>query len=413
MSGNVLTAQNVFTTLALLGVLQKPVTILFANGLRDLFQATTTLERIESFLLEDGTGEVRSFTEANHLFHSELHSNNIQLNSHNQELGNQLSCKVEQSPLTSHVCNQGKPFLCLKNVQLHPYDESSSLNLCLSSSRLIGITGPVGCGKTSLFHNIIGEIPSTIGNISHQGRIAYVCQTPWVFSGTIRENILFGKEYKSEALQRAIDVCSLKEDLASLPSGDMTHVGERGVSLSGGQRARVNLARAVYSDADIYLMDDPLSAVDAKVSNELFERLITGALSDRIRLFITHQSYCLQKTDSILLMDKDGAVSEGSFKELCESGYFSESSLITSPETAPKISIASPLEAYEKECVTDTRNSSGFEIEEEDRLTGSVSYLSYWKYFRSGMSKLFMVVMAILILLPEGNFFYFDIGFYY
>ncbi|KAL9960218.1 hypothetical protein ACROYT_G033645 [Oculina patagonica] len=383
MDGNHLTPQNVFTTLALLGVLQKPVTILFAYELRALFQATTTLKRIESFLFEDNSG-------------------NIHPNSYNEELGNQLQCHGKTSALTRHVCNQGKPFLCLNNVHFRPRDDSNYLNMCISDSRLIGITGPVGCGKTSLFHIIIGEVPSAFGQIAHQGRIAYVCQTPWVFSGTVRENILFGKKYNHGAFQRVLDVCSLKEDLDSLSSGDMTHVGERGVSLSGGQRARVNLARAVYSDADIYLLDDPLSAVDAKVSNELFERCICGALSDRIRLFITHQSFCLQKTDLVLLMGKNGTLSQGTFKELCESGQFSTISSVTSSQKTQEESMTSPFATYEKECVTDDLISSGLKIEDEDRLTGSVSYLTYWKYLTYGVSKLLMVVMAVLIILPEG-----------
>lgn len=401
MAGNQLTAQNVFTTLALLGTLQKPVTILFAYELRALFQAATTLERTESFLLADNSHEFFPSTKENDSFHSNVHSGHIYPNSCNTKLGNEL----QQSPSTSHVCNQGKPFLCLNNVQFRPWDtDSDELNLCISNSRLIGITGPVGCGKTSLFHSIIGEMSSAFGQIAHQGRIAYVCQTPWVFSGTIRENILFGKEYENKAYQRAIEVCSLKEDLAALPSADMTHVGERGVSLSGGQRARVNLARAVYSDADIYLLDDPLSAVDVKVSNEIFERCICDAWSDRITVLITHQPYCLQRTDLVLLMSKEGKLTQGTYKELSEAGQFPEISTLASLEKTNEVSFPSTLETYEKECATDTDNSSGLEIEAEDRMTGSVSYLTYWKYFTYGISKFLMFFMGLLLLLPEGKY---------
>ncbi|KAL9960115.1 hypothetical protein ACROYT_G033523 [Oculina patagonica] len=266
----------------------------------------------------------------------------------------------------------------------------------------LALLGPVGCGKSSFFHQIIGEIPLTSGQIAHQGRIAYVCQTPWVFSGTIRENILFGKQYKYEAFQRAIEVCSLKEDLASFPSGDMTSVGERGVSLSGGQRARVNLARAVYSDADIYLLDDPLSAVDVKVSNELFNRCICGALSNRIRLLITHQPFCLQETDLILSMGKDSKVTRGNILELFKSSHFPKVTASSSMEKESEVSFTSSLETYEKACTTDIHNSSGLQIGEEDRSTGSVSYLTYWNYLAYGVIKLSMVFMVILLVLPEG-----------
>ena len=406
MDGNHLTPQNVFTTLALLGALQKQVTVIFGYELRALFQAAMTLERIESFLLEDTSDETHSFNKANDSGHSKLESDNVHRNICNAKLRKQLQCHDEQTPLTSHVCNQDKPFLCLSNVQFRPWDESGELNLCISNTPLIGITGPVGCGKSSFFNTIIDEVPLASGQIAHQGRIAYVCQTPWVFSGTIRENIVFGEQYNYEAFQRAVEVCSLKEDLASLPSGDMTHVGERGVSLSGGQRARVNLARAVYFNADIYLLDDPLSSVDIKVSNELFDRCICGALSGRIRLLITHQPFRLQNTDLVLSMNKDGELTQGTFTELYESRNFPYVATLMSPEKASE-DFPSSLATYKKACVTDIHNSSGLEIEDEDRLIGSVSYLTYWKYLAYGVSKLSMFFMGILLLLPEGKYYQF------
>ena len=388
MAGNLLTPQNVFTTLALLSTLQKTVTIKFPYELRALFQAFTTIERIQLFLLEDNTDESYSLTGANDSLRS---------------IYADVQSDKWQFPLTSHVCNQGRPFICINNVRFRPGEDTGVINCCISNSRLIGITGPVGCGKSSLFHSIIGEMPSDLGQIVHQGRIAYVSQTPWLFSGTVRENILFGKEYISKAFQRAIEVCSMKEDLALLPKGDLTHIGERGVSLSGGQRARVNLARAVYSDADIYLLDDPLSSVDVKVSNEIFEKCIGEALSDRIRLLITHQPNYLQVADMVFLIGKDGSLSRGTFKELCESGQFSEISASTSFEKGLKGTTPRPLANHQKVSANETDKSSGLEMEDEDRVTGSVSYLTYWNYFKFGFSKTCMVFMGILFFLPEGK----------
>ena len=407
MAGNHLTAQNVFTTLALLGTLQKPVTVIFSYALRALFQAATTLERAESFLLDDGFKELFSSTKEEDLSHLKLHSRSFQSNiTSGTKLENESKLQfhsVEPSSLTDHSCNQSKPFLCLNNVQFHPWDDSDNLNLCIPNSQFIGITGPVGCGKTSLFHTVLGEIPSAFGQIARRGRIAYVCQTPWVFSGTVRENIIFGKEFNHDDFQRAIEVSSLKEDLISFPCADLTYVGERGVTLSGGQRARVNLARAVYSDADIYLLDDPLSAVDVKVSNEIFQRCICGTLSDRIRLLITHQPCFLRKTDLVLFMDKEGKLNKGSYKELCELGTFSEISTLTCFEKGREEKNFPSTQASYRQCVPDTNNSSGLEIEDEDRLTGSVSYLTYWRYLTCGISKLFMIIMGSLVILPEGK----------
>ena len=396
MTGNHLTAQNVFTTLALLGALQKPVTVLFSYEFRALFQTFTTLERVESFLLDDNCDVPVSSTQKWNPSQSKDPTgiSETQLNE-NQFLA------VEPTFLTNHVCNKGEPFLCLNRVKIRPRDDSFNLCLCISDRKLIGITGPVGCGKSTLFDLILGEIPSAYGQITRQGQIAYVCQTPWVFSGTIRENIIFGKEFNQDTFEKAIEACSLKEDLKSLSCGDLTYVGERGVSLSGGQRARLNLARAVYSDADIYLLDDPLSSVDAKVSNEIFQRCICGTLSDRIRLFITHQARFLGKTDLVLLMDKESKLTKGIYRELSELDEFCEISTTASFAKSNDGGLSSNLVPYEAP-MTKTGNSSRLEIEEEDRLTGSVSYKTYWTYLAYGVSKFFIMIWGALVVLPEG-----------
>ena len=114
--------------------------------------------------------------------------------------------------------------------------------------------------------------------------LSYSISSAWVFTGTLKENILFNQPYDKEKYDKAIEACDLTKDVSSLPDGDMTMLGERGASLSGGQRARVNLARAVYSDADIYLLDDPLSAVDAKVGKHIFDNCISGVLGNKVRV---------------------------------------------------------------------------------------------------------------------------------
>ena len=440
LSGNLLTAQNVFTTLALLGVLHKPVTIVFAFEVRSLFQAMTTLERMELLLLVDNDGKSfrGSFAEGDGSVYSKLdftdrptkrttgklekepqcggmpnankeQSGSLHSNSDSsEECPNSFTLKNEsQLPLsreelspTSHGSHQGKPFLCFSEGKYYSWEQSHEL--FISNSQLIAITGPVGCGKTSLLYTIIGEILPTSGQIAYQGRIAYVSQTPWVFSGTIRQNILFGKEYNHSAFERVIEVCSLKEDLVAFPSGDNTHVGERGVSLSGGQRARINLARAVYSDADIYLLDDPLSALDIKVSKEIFHRCICDVLSDTIRVMITHDPFCLQKADLVLFVSKEGKMSEGTFKELCESGKFPDITGLKFTVTEDEGNFPNTPTAWLDQGI-ESGDPGGLETVNEDRMTGSVSYLTYWRYFKYGISKFLMILMMFLLLLPEGE----------
>lgn len=163
------------------------------------------------------------------------------------------------------------------------------LTLRVPRGQLLGIAGSVGSGKTSLLMNILGELPAFSGRVACVGKIAYVAQTPWVFSGTIQENIIFGMPFIEMKYQKIIKVCDLEKDLKMFPKRDLTETGQRGVILSGGQRARLSLARAMYSDADVYLMDDPLSAVDAKVRKHLFEKCIKKFLVGKVRMLVTHQ----------------------------------------------------------------------------------------------------------------------------
>ena len=149
---------------------------------------------------------------------------------------------------------------------------------------------------------ILGELSPLNGSCQVTGKIAYAPQEPWIFSGTIRQNILCGLNYESDRYKKVIKVCALKRDFNLFANGDLTLVGERGVSLSGGQKARVSMARALYIDADIYLLDDPLSAVDTHVSRHLFDKAIKSFLSNKIRVLVTHQLQYLQDVDHILIL---------------------------------------------------------------------------------------------------------------
>uniref|UniRef100_A0A674EGM2 Cystic fibrosis transmembrane conductance regulator n=1 Tax=Salmo trutta TaxID=8032 RepID=A0A674EGM2_SALTR len=160
----------------------------------------------------------------------------------------------------------------LKCIQDAP--SLQNLSLTVKSEQLVAVIGPVGAGKSSLLSTILGELPHDKGVLKVKGQLTYASQQPWVFPGTIRSNILFGKELHPQKYEKVLRACALKRDMELLPDGDLTLIGDRGATLSGGQKARVNLARAVYQDADIYLLDDPLSAVDAEVGRHLFEQLI-------------------------------------------------------------------------------------------------------------------------------------------
>ena len=149
------------------------------------------------------------------------------------------------------------------------------------------------------------------GTISRQGTFVYAPQIAWVFSGTLRENILFGESYHEPRYTRIIEACALTEDFQRFPNGDQTVVGERGAVLSGGQRARVSLARAVYVDADLYLLDDPLSAVDFKVGRHIFEKCIKGLLGEKTRLLTSHQEQHMKDADRVIVLHKGRVLGKG------------------------------------------------------------------------------------------------------
>ena len=156
--------------------------------------------------------------------------------------------------------------------------------------------------QSSLLNVLMGELSPLSGSIGVVGKVAYASQEAWVFSGTVRQNVLCGLEYDVKRYQRVVKACALEKDFCLLPDGDRTTVGEKGVSLSGGQKARLNLARALYIDADIYLLDDPLSAVDTHVGRHLFDKSINGFLRNKIRVLVTHQLQYLQEVDQIVVL---------------------------------------------------------------------------------------------------------------
>lgn len=194
--------------------------------------------------------------------------------------------------------------------------------LNVKQGELCAIIGPVGAGKSSLMQLLLGELPIQSGTVSIQGSLSYASQKPWLFSGTVRNNILFGQIYDKRRYNDVVKCCALSTDFEQLPNGDRTIVGERGASLSGGQRARISLARAVYKTASVYLLDDPLSAVDAHVGKHLFEEVVgpKGRLAQNAtRILITHQVHFLKEADLIVILENGRVTHQGTYAELSNS----------------------------------------------------------------------------------------------
>ena len=228
--------------------------------------------------------------------------------------------------------------------------------------------------------------------------------------GTIRENILFGQPYNQDKYSRILEACSLTEDVRLFPNGDQTVVGERGAVLSGGQRARVSLARAVYMDADLYLLDDPLSAVDMKVSQYIFQKCIKGLLSNKIRVLTSHQEQHMKEADRVIVLSKGRVLANGTFSEVQENSLRdinlnpSYKKPVRDRNSDMRLDSESENESEFKERGMILQHQvKDLEISKEDRTIGSVTLTTYWDYFRSGLHAFAMVGLFCLFFIAQGK----------
>uniref|UniRef100_UPI00398E7376 ATP-binding cassette sub-family C member 5 isoform X1 n=2 Tax=Pristiophorus japonicus TaxID=55135 RepID=UPI00398E7376 len=292
-----------------------------------------------------------------------------------------------------------------------------NINLCIEKEKLVGICGSVGTGKTSLISAVLGQMTLMEGSIAVDGDFAYVAQQAWIRSATVRDNILFNKAYNEEKYNNVLAACCLRSDLTILPNGDMTEVGERGANLSGGQRQRISLARALYSDRSIYILDDPLSALDAHVGNHIFNNAIKKQLNMKTVLFITHQLQYLVDCDEVLLM-KDGCITErGSHEELMilngdYAAMFNNLQLGDTPHVEvnnknnTNSSLKKPQEKGQTGSVKKEKNTNKAAdqlVQSEDKGKGSVPWSVYGVYIQAAGGPLAFFLVMILFVLNVGS----------
>ncbi|KAM4742656.1 ATP-binding cassette sub-family C member 5 isoform 2-T3 [Anableps anableps] len=206
--------------------------------------------------------------------------------------------------------------LMAPHTSQRPQSTLHCITLNVQKGQLLGVCGCVGSGKTSLISAILGQMTVLEGSVAVRGRMAYVAQQAWILNATLRDNILFGQEYQEDRYQSVLSACCLRPDLALLPNADLTEIGERGANLSGGQRQRISLARALYSERDIYILDDPLSALDAPVANHIFCNAIKKQLHNKTVIFVTHQLQYMVDCDDIILMREGSIVEQGNHDDL-------------------------------------------------------------------------------------------------
>lgn len=222
------------------------------------------------------------------------------------------------SGVTVHLPSVTKPSSANKAVAWR----LQNINLVVKPGQLVCVVGRVGSGKSSLIQAILGEMENEHGTVNIGGSVAYAAQQAWIVNASVKDNVSFGKPFDEERWKLCVDACCLASDLEVLPAGEDTEIGEKGINLSGGQKQRISLARALYQNADLYILDDPLSAVDVHVGRHIFERFITGAIAEKARLLVTNQLQYLPAADHIIVLDKGSVVVQGTYEECQTNAVF-------------------------------------------------------------------------------------------
>ncbi|KAI5750865.1 hypothetical protein M8J77_001951 [Diaphorina citri] len=293
---HVLDAQIAFVSLSLFNILRFPLSML-PMLISQLVQASVSVKRINSFMNQE-----------------DLDPNAV---THDPDEKDPLV--IENGTFTWERNTEGEGAESPPTLQ--------NINMRVREGTLVAIVGSVGAGKSSLVSALCGEMDKISGRVNTKGSIAFVPQQAWIQNATLRDNIVFGKTHVPRRYNKVIDACALTPDFEMLPAGDSTEIGEKGINLSGGQKQRVSLARAVYNDADMYFLDDPLSAVDSHVGKHIFDNVIgpKGILKNKTRVLVTHGITYLPEVDQIIVL-KNGQVSEsGNYQELlAKKGDFAE-----------------------------------------------------------------------------------------
>nr|CAD7441508.1 unnamed protein product [Timema bartmani] len=276
---HVLDAQRAFVSLSLFNIMRQPLAMV-PQVIASLIQASVSLKRLNTFMND-------AELDPSSVAHDQFENTPLHI-----EKGN-FAWGPDEPPV-------------LKNISLR-----------VREGALVAIVGMVGSGKSSLISALLGEMDKLSGTVNTKGSIAYVPQQAWIQNATVQYNITFGQQVNNRTYHKVVSACALKADLDMLPGGDQTEIGEKGINMSGGQKQRVSLARAVYSDANIYFLDDPLSAVDSHVGKHIFEEVIgpAGLLRKKTRILVTHSITFLPTVDEIVVL-KNGEVSEMDLEEI-------------------------------------------------------------------------------------------------
>ncbi|NWS41791.1 MRP1 protein, partial [Probosciger aterrimus] len=344
---NVLTATKVFTSISLFNILRLPLFDL-PSVISAVAQTKVSLSRLEDFLCAE-----------------DINPEDVNTNySGNHAVGF----------IGASFCWEKNGVPVLKN-----------LSVSIPEGSLVAVVGEVGSGKSSFLSAVLGEMEKLEGTVQRRGSVAYASQQAWIQNGTLQENILFGANLHRPYYELVLESCALLPDLEQLPNGDQTEIGERGVNISGGQKQRVSLARAVYSNADLYLLDDPLSAVDVHVGKHLFEKIIgpSGLLKSKTRILVTHNVTFLPHTDLIIVMEEGRISQMGNYQELVSkrANFVELIQVFSAEHTTEKTTPVEVVRSPEEE------GQLGRSLQQRELLKHKDSFSDQWKLLTNNKEK--------------------------
>ncbi|WVZ82232.1 hypothetical protein U9M48_029518 [Paspalum notatum var. saurae] len=391
-----LDAATVFTCVALFNTLISPLNS-FPWVINGMIDAVISSRRLSNYL---STPEHHS---------SELAASADLLKRHcdkyNEVIHNPMAVVLQNIFCSWSTSSISEPSIILRDISLQ-----------LQKGLFVAIVGEVGSGKSSLLNSVIGETHVISGSISSCGSIAYVPQVPWILSGSVRDNILLGKEFDPRRYEEVIQACALDVDISAMARGDMSHIGEKGTNLSGGQRARLALARALYHNSDVYLFDDILSSVDSQVASWILEKAIMGPqLMQKTRLLSTHNLQAISAADMIVVMANGLVRWFGTLESFLATPYSIMSKTDSSSSTSFSISVKDKTPIISHELSTDgileieddsvvAYEEQKDQVEAEARKEGRVELSVYKKYATFvGWSNVVLIFLSAFLMQASRN----------
>lgn len=399
LSNHDLNPARIFSSLALFNSLRMPLNML-PMVIGQVTDAWTALNRIQEFLLaeeqKDNIEKDEKMENAIEIEHASFTWERLPTDNQEDKTGKKADKAARAAPAPKSDDNAAD------DTPAEPF-KLNDLTLEVGRHELIAVIGTVGCGKSSLLSALAGDMRLTDGSVRLGTTRAFCPQYAWIQNTTVQKNILFGKEYDEDWYNKVVDACALGPDLDILPHGDQTEIGERGITVSGGQKQRLNIARAIYFNAELVLMDDPLSAVDAHVGRQIMDKAICGLLKDRCRILATHQLHVLNRCDRVVVMDEGRIHAVDTYDNLMRDSEVFQRLMSTtgqedlSEKTEEIAEEVSDEKKADQKIATAPGKPAAALMQEEEKATASVGF-EVWKAYIKATGSSFNAIVVVFLL---------------